>query len=141
MFARKEKPLPPTVFEVIPPSKIQNPQSKIEEGIFLGEDCYWNPAALPNGHVVAIGASGSGKTQTLKAIAFSLRQTYPDIQIFVIDFHGDQEIEGEASYPLHMASPHGINPLVVNLRSRRWWTKLTSHRRYFYSQKISATRT
>ena len=105
MFARKEKPLPPTVFEVIPPSQIQNPQSKIEEGIFLGEDCYWNPAALPNGHVVAIGASGSGKTQTLKAIAYSLRQTYPDIQIFVIDFHGDQEIEGEASYPLHMASP------------------------------------
>ena len=124
MFARKEKPLPPTVFEVIPPSQIQNPQSKIEEdGIFLGGDCYWNPAALPNGHVVAIGASGSGKTQTLKAIpqgsasrcAYSLRQTYPDIQIFVIDFHGDQEITGEASYPLHMASPHGINPLVVNL--------------------------
>jgi type IV secretory pathway VirB4 component len=65
--------------------------------------------------VVAIGASGSGKTQTLKAIAYSLRQTYPDIQIFVIDFHGDQEIEGETCYPLHMASPHGINPLVVNL--------------------------
>ena len=115
LFAKKEKPLPQPVFESIPQSPILHPKSKIEEGIFLGGNCYWNPAALPNGHVVAIGASGSGKTQTLKAIAFSLRQTYPDIQIFVIDFHGDQEIEGETCYPLHMASPHGINPLVVNL--------------------------
>ncbi len=113
MFSRKERPLPKPVFESIPPP-VQNDGAE-EEGIFLGEGCYWNPAALPNGHVVAIGASGSGKTQTLKAIAFSLRQTYPDIQIFVIDFHGDQEIEGETCYPLHMASPHGINPLVVNL--------------------------
>ncbi len=113
LFAKKEKPLPKPVFESIPPP-VQNDGAE-EEGIFLGEGCYWNPAALPNGHVVAIGASGSGKTQTLKVIAFSLRQTYPDIQIFVIDFHGDQEIEGETCYPLHMASPHGINPLVVNL--------------------------
>ncbi len=114
LFARKEKPLPKPVFESVPPPEREVNDGK-EDGIFLGENCYWNPAALPNGHVVAIGASGSGKTQTLKAIAYSLKQTYPDIQIFVIDFHGDQEIEGETCYPLHMASPHGINPLVVNL--------------------------
>ncbi|MGH2416673.1 MAG: ATP-binding protein, partial [Microcystaceae cyanobacterium] len=114
---RKEKPLPQPVFEAVPPpqSKIQNLKSQIEEGIFLGDNCYWNPAALPNGHIVAIGASGSGKTQTLKAIAYSLRQTYPNTQIVIIDFHGDQEIVSETCYPLHMASPHGINPLVVNL--------------------------
>ena len=104
MFSRKEKPLPQPVFQAIPQSQINDNVRSSTEGIFLGEDCYWNPAALPNGHVVAIGASGSGKTQTLKAIAFSLRQTYPDIQIFVIDFHGDQEITGETCYPLHMAS-------------------------------------
>ena len=46
MFDRKEKPLPKPVFEVIPESKIPNPKSQIEEGIFLGEDCYWNPAGL-----------------------------------------------------------------------------------------------
>ena len=114
LFAKKEKPLPQPVFESIPPP-VQEVNDGKEDGIFLGENCYWNPAALPNGHVVAIGASGSGKTQTLKAIAYCLKQTYPDIQIFVIDFHGDQEIEGETCYPLHMASPHGINPLVVNL--------------------------
>ncbi|ACK74112.1 conserved hypothetical protein (plasmid) [Gloeothece citriformis PCC 7424] len=65
--------------------------------------------------MVAIGASGSRKTQTLKAIAYSIKQTYPAIQIFCIDFHGDQEIIGETCYPLHMASPYGINPLTINL--------------------------
>jgi energy-coupling factor transporter ATP-binding protein EcfA2 len=116
MFSRKEKPLPKPVFEVIETPNSSNGEVLPEQaGILLGDGCYWNPASLPNGHLVAIGASGSGKTQTLKAIAYALRQTYPDIQVVVIDFHGDQEIEGETCYPLHMASPHGINPLVVNL--------------------------
>ncbi len=65
MFSRKEKPLPQPVFAAIPQSKINDNVRSSTEGIFLGEDCYWNPTALPNGHVVAIGASGSGKTQTL----------------------------------------------------------------------------
>jgi hypothetical protein len=37
------------------------------------------------------------------------------MQIVVIDFHGDRQIEGETCYPLHMASRYGINPLMVNL--------------------------
>ena len=112
MFARKEKPLPVAVLK---PEPTKNTRSPEDDGIHLGEGYYWNPEALPNGHIVAIGASGSGKTQTLKAIAFSLHQTYPEMQIILLDFHGDQEIIGETCYPIHMASPHGINPLVVNL--------------------------
>lgn len=113
-FKSKEKPLPSAVLTV-DNSQLQEDSKQLPDGIFLGENCYWNPASLPNGHIVAIGASGSGKTQTLKAIAYSLRQTYPDTQLFIIDFHGDQQIAGETVYPLHMASPHGINPLTVNL--------------------------
>ena len=112
MIARKEKPLPVAVLK---PESTKNTQSLEDAGIHLGEGYYWNPEALPNGHIVAIGASGSGKTQTLKAIAFSLRQAYPEMQVILLDFHGDQEIIGETCYPIHMASPHGINPLVVNL--------------------------
>ncbi len=118
-FNRQEKPLPTPVLTV-DNSPQQTPINKpLTDGILLGEtsgnNCYWNPASLPNGHIVAIGASGSGKTQTLKAIAYSLRQTYPDTQLFIIDFHGDQQIEGETVYPLHMASQTGINPLTINL--------------------------
>ena len=112
MFARKDKPLPVAVLKPEPTNNAQLPE---DAGIHLGEGYYWNPEALPNGHIVAIGASGSGKTQTLKAIAFSLHQTYPEMQVILLDFHGDQEIIGETCYPIHMASPHGINPLVVNL--------------------------
>jgi predicted GIY-YIG superfamily endonuclease/energy-coupling factor transporter ATP-binding protein EcfA2 len=112
MFARKEKPLPVAVLK---PPPTHNTRTTEGKGIHLGEGYYWNPSTLPNSHIVAIGASGSGKTQTLKAIAFSLRQTYPQMQVILLDFHGDQEIIGETCYPIHMASPHGINPLVVNL--------------------------
>jgi type IV secretory pathway VirB4 component len=113
MFSfKQEKPLPKPVFEVV---ETPSPTSYPGEGIFLGENCYWNPSDLPNGHIVAIGASGSGKTQTLKAIAHELHSNYPELQVILLDFHGDQEIVGETCYPLHMASPHGINPLVVNL--------------------------
>ena len=97
MFAR-EKPLPQPVLS---PDVQQHVDLKEGEGILLGS-AYWNPEVLPNGHIVAIGASGSGKTQTLKAIAYALRQTYPQIQVILIDFHGDQDIEGEAGFPLHM---------------------------------------
>jgi energy-coupling factor transporter ATP-binding protein EcfA2 len=112
MFARKEKPLP---IPILKPPPTHNTQLPEDAGIHLGEGYYWNPSTLPNSHIVAIGASGSGKTQTLKAIAYSLHKTYPQMQIILLDFHGDQEIIGETCYPIHMASPHGINPLVVNL--------------------------
>lgn len=84
------------------------------QGIKLGDCCYWNPRTLPNQHIVVIGASGSGKTQTLKAIAHELNINYPTVNIYIIDFHGDQEIEGERYIPLHMSSKWGINPLIIN---------------------------
>lgn len=113
MFSRKEKPLPQAVLKPI--DTALNDRSMSKEGIHLGSSCYWNPEALPNGHIVAIGASGSGKTQTLKAVAYELQRTYPQMQVILIDFHGDQKVLGETVYPLHMASPYGINPLVINL--------------------------
>lgn len=66
MFAPKEKPLPVAVLK---PEPAKNTRLLEDAGIHLGEGYYWNPEALPNGQIVAIGASGSGKTQTLKAIA------------------------------------------------------------------------
>ena len=67
MFARKEKPLPVAVLK---PDATNDTRSLSGEGIHLGEGYYWNPEALPNGHIVAIGASGSGKTQTPQSDRF-----------------------------------------------------------------------
>jgi hypothetical protein len=113
MFSRNhEKPLPPAA--VLPAKRTRGGQSE-NAGIPLGQGVYWNPESLPNAHIVGIGASGSGKTQTLKGIFYALLNIYMDSQKILLDFHGDQAIEGEVCYPLHMASPWGINPLIVNL--------------------------
>jgi type IV secretory pathway VirB4 component len=98
----------------VQPASIAKRRSPLNSGIELGDGIRFDPESLPNGHIVAIGASGSGKTQTLKAIAWEIYHTYPT-QVILIDFHGDQELPGETHYPLHMASPHGINPLLINL--------------------------
>lgn len=114
MFSKKEeKPYPRAVLKVTPPQASVEVQQE-DSGIFLGSDTYWDPEYLPNGHAVVIGASGSGKTQTLKAIAYELSKLLPQIQIFVADFHGDQRLPGEVCYCLDMESPWGINPLTVD---------------------------
>lgn len=87
-------------------------------GILLGDKVYWNPCTLPNAHVAIIGASGSGKTQTLKAIAYELTRFISSVRVITVDFHGDLELPGEVCYPLNMESPHGINPLVVDLDTK-----------------------
>lgn len=112
MFGR-EKPLPAPVLSPSQPEADAN--HLFTSGVHLGGGAHWQPEALPNAHIVAIGASGSGKTQTLKAIAWELHNTYPAMQLVIIDFHGDQALESEVCYPIHMSSPHGINPLTVNL--------------------------
>lgn len=112
LFQREEKPLPARVLQV---RTSTTTAVEAESGILLGPGTYWRPETLPNGHVVAIGASGSGKTQTLKALAYELHQFYPELRLVIIDFHGDQDIAGESCYPLHMASEYGVNPLRVNL--------------------------
>jgi hypothetical protein len=106
------KPLP---IQTLKPNQIKNTViSQSKSGIILGDDVIWNPATLPNGHVVLIGASGSGKTQTLKALAYELPKLFPEVKIVTVDFHGDLELPSEICYPLDMESPHGINPLVVD---------------------------
>ena len=104
----------------MPPTKIlPSPVSTItplpSDGVPLCSRYNWSPQALPNGHLVIIGSSGSGKTQTLKGLVFSLNSWRPDLRIVVIDFHGDQRIPGERYFPLHLTSEWGINPLEISL--------------------------
>lgn len=109
------KPLPQATLK--PQGKVIE-KEKSHSGIFLGDKCYWNPASLPNGHVAIIGTSGSGKTQTLKAIAYELPKLIPTIKNIIIDYHGDQQLPGEVCYPLDMESPFGINPLTIDLDTK-----------------------
>jgi DNA helicase HerA-like ATPase len=87
---------------------------ELKRSVLLGENIYWDLGKVPNPHMVILGTSGSGKTQTLKAIVAELFRSSPS-QSIVLDFHGDQALPGETYYPLNMSSTHGINPLRVNL--------------------------
>ena len=111
MFS-KTKPLPQRTVQPSPRTESRAIADSVG-GVHLGSNVFWNPRTTPNPHITLIGASGSGKTQTLKAIAYEL--TKLNYNVIVIDFHGDQSLPGEKHYPLHMASPHGINPLTLNL--------------------------
>jgi DNA helicase HerA-like ATPase len=81
--------------------------------VHLGDGVCWDLNKAANPHMVILGTSGSGKTQTLKAIVWEMYQGFSTRSI-VLDFHGDQELPGEIYYPIHMASAHGINPLTIN---------------------------
>jgi hypothetical protein len=106
------RPLPKSILQ-----PVQNPAGETAKtnssGIHLGNQLYWDPSKTPNPHMVILETSGSGKTQTLKAIAWEMLHHLSSRSI-VLDFHGDQQLPGETYYPLHMASPHGINPLIIN---------------------------
>lgn len=111
------KPLPPQILKPTQPKHLLV-KTGISTGIVLGDDIVWNPTLLPNSHVVLIGASGSGKTQTLKAIAYELPKLFPQLRVVVIDFHGDQQLPGEVCYPLNMESNYGVNPLTLDLDTK-----------------------
>ncbi len=87
-------------------------------GVYLGRDkhnlkVYWDIAKLQNPHACIAGSSGSGKTQTLRALALELHRN--KIGGVVLDLHGDLEIENMQTYQLHLNSTLGINPLRINL--------------------------
>lgn len=110
------KPLP---LPTLKPNQSKKTATQLtSNGILLGDQVYWNPIALPNGHIAIIGASGSGKTQTLKAIAYELPRFIPNVRCISLDFHGDLELPNETCYPLNMESQYGINPLVIDLDTK-----------------------
>mgnify|MGYP000176875113 CR=1 FL=1 len=76
------------------------------------EPVFWEPEALGNPHLLILGESGSGKTQTCRLLAWELGRR--GLSVLVIDFSGDQWVEGEACYRLVPHGVWGINPLEIH---------------------------
>jgi hypothetical protein len=109
------KPLPKATLQ---PNQAKLHLSSTDDGILLGDHVFWNPSLLRNGHVVILGTSGSGKTQTLKALGYELPDLFPGIHVVIVDFHGDLQLPGEVCYPLNAESPYGLNPLKVDVDTK-----------------------
>jgi hypothetical protein len=74
----------------------------------------WEPGRESNGTFLVLGASGSGKTETLKKLGKHIAEEA--IPVLVIDFHGDVIFPGINSVLLSgsMTSFLGINPLELD---------------------------
>lgn len=85
--------------------------------IYLGRSetnrVYWKPKKQRNQHFVVVGTSGSGKTETLKAIIFELQKF--GVPSLIVDFHN--EYGDIAGYRVNLRECT-INPLEV-LKGRR----------------------
>ncbi|MGC9435144.1 MAG: ATP-binding protein [Methanomicrobiales archaeon] len=104
-------PTPPPVSPVPPPTGACR--------IFLGHDheggeVWWNPGALNNGHMILIGGSGAGKTETIRCISQEI--CGQGIPVVMIDFHGDMASGGTptTSYRIREGSAQYFNPFELD---------------------------
>jgi hypothetical protein len=78
---------------------------------------HWMPSRQSNGFFLILGASGSGKTETLKVLGSSISDT--GVPVLVFDFHGDVVLPGVTSVLLSsgFASTVGLNPMELDVHS------------------------
>ncbi len=79
-----------------------------------GEEVRWRPGELQNGHVLIVGGTGAGKTETIRCIAAELeRQGYP---LLLIDFHGDMALDApdQRTYTIREDAGYYFNPLELD---------------------------
>ncbi len=77
----------------------------------------WHSSRVYNGHMLVLGASGTGKTHLLRKAVNQMVETSGDfVGIFVLDVHGDLEFSDSISSTVIFSESGrvGINPLKVS---------------------------
>ena len=77
----------------------------------------WQPGRQSNGFLLILGASGSGKTESLKVLGASIAAS--GVPVLVFDFHGDVVFPGLQSVLMSSgsASTLGLNPMELDVHS------------------------
>lgn len=77
----------------------------------------WSPGRQSNGFLLVLGASGSGKTETLKVLGSSIHHF--GVPVLTFDFHGDVKFPGTESTLLSSGSlsTMGLNPMEIDAQS------------------------
>lgn len=88
---------------------------KGKEGWVFWEPLVDKPKKIPNPHIMILGTSGSGKTQTLKALIYELHQQ--NVPAVIFDFHGEYAEDGfNKAFDAKVIDPLkgvNINPLEL----------------------------
>jgi len=81
------------------------------------QDLAWAPGKQSNGFFLILGASGSGKTETLKVLGSGISEF--GTPVLVLDFHGDVKFPGLESVLLSSgtSSTVGLNPMELDSHS------------------------
>jgi hypothetical protein len=81
------------------------------------QDLAWAPGKQSNGFFLILGASGSGKTETLKVLGNGISEF--GTPVLVLDFHGDVKFPGLESVLLSSgtSSTIGLNPMELDSHS------------------------
>lgn len=79
-----------------------------------GSPAIWQPGQQSNGFFLVLGASGSGKTETLKTIGSAIHRY--GVPLLIFDFHGDVRIDGVENVLLSSGtdSVRGLNPMELD---------------------------
>jgi len=116
-------PPPPAPRRIVAPRPAPEPMAEPPRpgglDIFLGHAqgghrVNWSPGRLNNGHMIILGGSGAGKTETIRCIALELAaQALP---VIMIDFHGDMapSIGDIRTYKIREGGEYYFNPLELD---------------------------
>jgi hypothetical protein len=116
-------PPPPAPRRIVAPRPAPEPVAEPPRpgglDIFLGHAqgghrVNWSPGRLNNGHMIILGGSGAGKTETIRCIAAELAaQAMP---VVLIDFHGDMAAStgNIRSYKIREGGEYYFNPLELD---------------------------
>ncbi len=79
-----------------------------------GRRVNWSPGQLNNGHMIILGGSGAGKTETIRCIASEL--ALEAMPVVLIDFHGDMAATSGniRSYKIREGGQYYFNPLELD---------------------------
>jgi hypothetical protein len=78
------------------------------------EPLVWDSSAIVNGHVLLVGASGTGKTFRLRHFMDAAMRQNPRVRFHVIDVHGDLRIPGAEVVEFSESKDYGLNPLAIS---------------------------
>lgn len=80
------------------------------------EDIKWDPYKVVNGHFMIVGGSGTGKTYNIRKILRELMGNNADIDVHVLDVHGDIDIGDDVTSTVTFSetSDFGLQPLKIS---------------------------
>jgi DNA helicase HerA-like ATPase len=74
---------------------------------------YWDPSTAISGHAILVGSSGVGKTHRLRYLIRSLITNTRNINIHILDVHGDIAPAARNRVIFSEITEYGLNPLEV----------------------------